>query len=108
MEIVIVPKLSTPVLHKLAQAELHFDRHDGVLAGLLLRGFEIWEPAYPGAGPLVTLPSCRIVGRDGPRPYPLLRSRLPAPDASEPLRSLIAARYVITRPSNGPLPTDQY
>jgi hypothetical protein len=74
---------------KLADAELHF--HDGVLAGLKLIGFSIWE--HRGAsGRNVTFPA-RQYGIDGERrSFALLR---PVADvaAQERVRELILEGY---------------
>jgi hypothetical protein len=74
---------------KLADAELAFD--EGVLAGLKLTGFAIWE-RRGGNGRNVTFPARTYTVNGERRSYALLR---PAADstAQEPLRTLILQAY---------------
>ncbi len=74
---------------KLADAELHFA--DGVLAGLKLIGFAIWE-RRGGGGRNVTFPARQYVVNGERRSFALLR---PAVDASAQngVRDLILEAY---------------
>ena len=74
MIVKIIPNTKgTPVGH-LADAELHFDEHDGPLAGLKLIGFGVWERRGAG-GRNVTYPA-RLYSINGERrTFALLRSR---------------------------------
>lgn len=75
---------------KLADAELHFA--DGVLAGLKLIGFAIWE-RRGGGGRNVTFPARQYVVNGERRSFALLR---PAVDAmaQNSVRDLILEAYV--------------
>jgi hypothetical protein len=59
---------------KLAEAELHFDARDGVLCGLKLVGFAIWE-RRGGGGRNVTLPARQYAINGERRTFALLRPR---------------------------------
>ena len=74
---------------KLAEAELHFT--DGVLAGLKLIGFAIWE-RRSGAGRNVTFPARQYSVNGERRSFALLR---PITDttAQESVRDVILAAY---------------
>ena len=74
---------------KLADVELHFV--DGVLAGLKLIGFAIWE-RRTGAGRTVTFPARQYSVNGERRSFALLR---PVADATaqETVRDLILAAY---------------
>lgn len=47
MHIVIVLNEKTTPVGKLADAELHFDARDGLLDGLRLQGFAVWQARWP-------------------------------------------------------------
>jgi hypothetical protein len=85
---IIVNERSNPP-GKLADAELHFT--DGVLAGLKLIGFAVWE-RRTGAGRNVTFPSRQYAVNGERRSFALLR---PIADASaqEGVRDAILAAY---------------
>lgn len=74
---------------KLADAELHFD--DGVLAGLKLIGFGIWE-RRGGNGRNVTFPARQYSVNGERRSFALLRPVVDA-TAQDPLRELILEAY---------------
>lgn len=76
---------------KLADAELHFDEADGVLDGLKLIGFSIWE-RRGGSGRNVTFPARQYSVNGERRSFALLR---PTSDATsqERVRDLILAAY---------------
>src|SRR5688572_24090037 len=81
MPIVIVPPGTNPPAGKLADAELHFTT--GLLAGLKLVGFAIWDSQWPGkslAHPhlRVTVPSREYTVNGQQRRFDLLRSNDPA------------------------------
>lgn len=57
---------------KLAEAELHFSDGDGVLAGLKLIGFAIWE-RRGGSGRNVTFPARQYAVNGERRSFALLR-----------------------------------
>lgn len=77
---------------KLADAALHFDQTDGVLEGLKLIGFSIWERRTVG-GRNVTFPARQYSVNDERRSFALLR---PIEDttAQERIRQLILDAYV--------------
>lgn len=74
---------------KLADAELHFE--DGVLAGLKLIGFGIWE-RRGGNGRNVTFPARQYSVNGERRSFALLRPVVDA-TAQDPLRELILEAY---------------
>jgi hypothetical protein len=74
---------------KLADAELHFT--DGVLAGLKLIGFAIWE-RRGGAGRNVTFPARQYAVNGERRSFALLRP-LADTAAQNAVRDLILAAY---------------
>lgn len=86
----IIPNEKGNPAGKLADAELHFV--DGVLAGLKLIGFSIWERRN-GGGRNVTFPARQYAVNGERRSFALLR---PATDAAgqEAVRDLILAAYV--------------
>jgi hypothetical protein len=85
----IVPNDKGNPLGKLADAELHFT--DGVLAGLKLLGFAIWE-RRSGAGRNVTFPARQYAVNGERRSFALLR---PVVDvaAQEAIRNVILEAY---------------
>src|SRR5919201_1912802 len=85
----IVPNEKGNPPGKLADAELHFT--DGVLAGLKLIGFGVWE-RRSGAGRNVTFPARQYAVNGERRSFALLR---PVTDvaAQEAIRDLILAAY---------------
>lgn len=87
---VIQNETGSPV-GKLAEAELHFDIEDGVLAGLKLIGFGIWE-RRTGSGRNVTFPARQYSVNGERRSFALLR---PITDtaAQERIRDLILTAY---------------
>jgi hypothetical protein len=74
---------------KLADAELHFE--DGVLAGLKLIGFGVWE-RRGGSGRNVTFPARQYSVNGERRSFALLRPVVDA-TAQDPLRELILEAY---------------
>ena len=74
---------------KLADAELHFE--DGVLAGLKLIGFAIWE-RRAGGGRNVTFPARQYSVNGERRSFALLRPILDAA-AQERLRQAVLEAY---------------
>ena len=74
---------------KLADAELHFV--DGMLAGLKLIGFAIWE-RRGGAGRNVTFPARQYAVNGERRSFALLRPIVDT-TAQEAVRDLILAAY---------------
>jgi hypothetical protein len=87
VKIVLNERGNTP--GKLAEAELHFN--EGVLAGLKLIGFAIWERRI-GGGRNVTFPARQYAVNGERRSFALLR---PIGDAlaQERVRDLILAAY---------------
>lgn len=77
---------------KLADAELHFG--DGVLAGLKLIGFAVWE-RRSGDGRNVTFPARTYSVNGERRSFALLRPNVDAA-AQERVRDLILAAYAET------------
>ena len=89
MVVKIVPNDKGNPPSKLADAELHFT--DGVLEGLKLVGFAVWE-RRSGSGRNVTFPSRQYVVCGDRRSFALLR---PITDAAsqEPIRQLVLQAY---------------
>jgi hypothetical protein len=95
VKIVLNEKANPP--GKLADAELHFDAADGVLEGLKLIGFAVWE-RRTGAGRNVTFPARQYSVNGERRSFALLR---PVVDltAQDRIRDLILAAYAETEVS---------
>ena len=89
MVVKIVPNDKANPPGKLADAELHFT--DGVLGGLKLIGFAVWE-RRSGSGRNVTFPSRQYTVNGDRRSYALLR---PVADAAsqERVRDLVLEAY---------------
>ena len=96
MTIKIIPNDRGNPPGKLADVELHFDAADGVLDGLKLIGFAVWE-RRTGAGRNVTFPAQYSVNGER-RSFALLR---PLADvaAQDRIRDLILAAYAETEVS---------
>jgi len=75
---------------KLADAELHFT--DGVLEGLRLVGFSVWE-RRTGGGRNVTFPARQYSVNGDRRTFSLLRPSAGDATAQEKLRELILQAY---------------
>jgi hypothetical protein len=82
---------------KLADAELHFDATEGVLAGLKLIGFGIWE-RRSGAGRNVTFPARQYSVNGERRSFALLRPLVDT-TAQDRIRDLILSAYAETEAS---------
>ncbi len=89
MVIKIVPNDKGNPAGKLADAELHFT--DGVLDGLKLIGFAVWE-RRSGDGRNVTFPSRQYVVNGDRRSFALLRPLVDAA-AQERVRDLVLEAY---------------
>jgi hypothetical protein len=91
MVVRILPSESSTPAGKVADAEIVFDEADGVLAGLKLVGFSIWE-RRTGGGRNVTFPARSFAVNGERRSFALLR---PVADstAQEPLRALILQAF---------------
>jgi hypothetical protein len=76
---------------KLADVELHFDAAEGVLAGLKLIGFAIWE-RRAGGGRNVTFPARKYSVNGERRSFALLRPTIDT-TAQERIRDLILQAY---------------
>jgi hypothetical protein len=89
MVVKITPNDKGTPAGKLADAELHFE--EGVLQGLKLLGFSVWE-RRSGGGRNVTFPARQYVVNGDRRSFALLR---PASDANsqDRLRDLILQAY---------------
>jgi hypothetical protein len=89
MKVKIVPNDKGNPAGKLADAELHFT--DGVLEGLKLVGFAVWE-RRSGSGRNVTFPACQYSVNSERRSFALLR---PITDAAaqERVRDLVLHAY---------------
>jgi hypothetical protein len=75
---------------KLADAELHFDQADGMLAGMRLIGFAVWDRR--GGGINVTFPGRQYSVNGERRSYALLRPLIDN-EASERIRNVIVNAY---------------
>ena len=89
MVVKIVPNLKENPRGKLADAELHFT--EGLLGGLKLIGFSVWE-RRSGGGRTVTFPARQYTVNGDRRSFMLLR---PIDDASaqERMRDLVLQAY---------------
>ena len=89
MNVVIIPNDKTNPPGKLADAELHFT--DGVLSGLKLIGFSVWE-RRSGGGRNVTFPARTYSVNGEKRTFALLR---PVADATaqDRIRQLVLEAY---------------
>jgi hypothetical protein len=89
MIVKIVPNLKDNPRGKLADAELHFT--DGVLDGLKLIGFAVWE-RRSGGGRTVTFPARQYIVNGDRRSFVLLR---PVADAAaqDRMRDLVLQAY---------------
>jgi hypothetical protein len=96
MTIKIIPNEKGSPAGKLADVELHFDAADGVLKGLKLIGFAIWERR--GGGRNVTFPARQYSINGERRSFALLRS-LGHTGAQDRIRDLILAAYAETEVS---------
>ncbi len=89
MVVKIVPNEKANPPGKLADAELHFT--DGVLDGLKLVGFAVWE-RRTGNGRNVTFPARSYVVNGDRRSFALLRPIVDK-DAQERVRELVLEAY---------------
>jgi hypothetical protein len=89
MVVKIVPNLKDNPRGKLADAELHFT--EGLLGGLKLIGFSVWE-RRSGGGRTVTFPARQYTVNGDRRSFMLLR---PIDDASaqDRMRDLVLQAY---------------
>src|SRR5688572_28969189 len=88
VKIVMNEKSSPP--GKLADAELHF--HDGVLEGLKLLGFSVWE-RRTGGGRNVTFPARQYSVNGERRSFSLLRPATGDATAQNRIREVILQAY---------------
>ncbi len=80
---------------KLADAELHFEKHDGILDGLRLIGFAVWQRRGSDSR-RVTFPARRYSSNGERRSYFLLRPIAETPiqtPAHDRVRDLILDAY---------------
>jgi len=89
MQVKITPNDKGSPPGKLADAELHFE--DGVLSGLKLVGFAVWE-RRTGGGRNVTFPARQYSVNGERRSFALLRPLVDA-TAQDHLRDLILQAY---------------
>ncbi len=87
---IITPSDKSTLPGKLAEAELHFS--EGVLDGLKLIGFTVWE-RRTGTGRNVTFPSRSYSVNGERRSFALLRPTTGDAMAQERLRELILEAY---------------
>lgn len=90
MLVKIIQNEKNPLPGKLAEAELHFT--EGVLDGLKLIGFTVWE-RKTGHGRNVTFPARQYTVGGERRTFALLRPVTGDPAAQERLRELILQAY---------------
>ena len=91
MTIKIVPNEKGNPAGKLAEVELHFDAAEGVLEGLKLIGFAIWE-RRSGGGRNVTFPARQYSVNGERRSFALLRPLIDT-TAQDRTRDLILSAY---------------
>ena len=89
MVVKIVPNDKSTPAGKLADAELHFT--DGVLDGLKLIGFAVWE-RRGGGGRNVTFPARQYSLNGERRSFSLLRA-ISDPSAQDRVRDLVLQAY---------------
>lgn len=89
MKVKIVPRTAGAPAGKLADAELHFS--DGILAGLKLVGFTVWD-RHDSRGRSVTFPA-RQYTIDGERRHFVLLRATEDVSRTDPLRELILRAY---------------
>jgi hypothetical protein len=87
----IIPNEQGKPLGKLADAEVTFEADAGLLSGLTLVGFAIWERRDGGKN--VTFPARQYSVNGARRHVLLLRSSNRAREAQEPLRQCILDAY---------------
>jgi hypothetical protein len=97
MTIKIVPNEKGNPPGKLADAELHFDAAEGVLNGLKLIGFAIWE-RRSGGGRNVTFPARQYSINGERRSFALVRPLVDT-TAQDRIRDLILSAYAETEVS---------
>ena len=90
MVVKIIQNEKTPLPGKLAEAELHFT--EGVLDGLKLIGFTVWE-RRTGNGRNVTFPARQYTVGGERRTFALLRPATGEAAAQDRLRELILQAY---------------
>jgi hypothetical protein len=91
MTIKIIPNEKVNPPGKLADVELHFDAADGVLEGLKLIGFSIWE-RRTSAGRNVTFPARQYSVNGERRSFALLRPVLDTA-AQDRIRDMVLQAY---------------
>lgn len=91
MHVTVIQNETGSPIGKLAEAELHFDTEDGVLAGLKLIGFGIWE-RRTGSGRNVTFPARQYSVNGERRSFALLRPIVDTA-AQERIRDFILTAY---------------
>lgn len=89
MVVKIVPNLKDEPRGKLADAELHFT--EGLLSGLKLIGFGVWE-RRSGGGRTVTFPARQYTVNGDRRSFVLLRA-IDDAAAQERMRDLVLQAY---------------
>jgi hypothetical protein len=87
----IIPNENGNPTGKLADAELHFDDADGVLSGLKLVGFALWE-RRTGGGRNVTFPARQYSINGERRSFALLRP-LSDTTGQDRIRDLVLDAY---------------
>ena len=97
MTVKIIPNDKVNPPGKLADVELHFDAADGVLDGLKLIGFAVWE-RRTSAGRNVTFPASQYSVNGERRSFALLRPLVDVV-AQDKIRDLILAAYTETEVS---------
>ena len=90
MDVRITPNDKNNPPGKLADAEIHFN--EGVLAGLKLIGFAVWE-RRTGGGRNVTFPARQYSVNGERRTFALLRPVTGDPTAQERLREVVLQAY---------------
>lgn len=93
MTITITPNDKDNPPGKLADAELHFDGNDGVLDGLKLIGFGIWERNKGGRN--VTFPARTYSVNGERRSFAMLRPASDDTTRQENVREAILAAYAV-------------
>ncbi len=93
MTIKIFPNVKGNPPGKLAEAEFHFDADDGVLEGLKLIGFAVWERRAGPTSRTVTFPARQYSVNGERRSFALLRPANVGMEAQNRVRDLILEAY---------------
>lgn len=104
MRIKITPSQTGNPPGKVAEAEIHFDPQDGVLSGMKLIGFGVWQQRNDRNALNVTFPARQYTVNGERRSFALMRP-ISEPTASGPLKDAIIDAY--RQATDTPAPTKE-